>query len=152
MRLVGSEEELSRQLSEWLQYQHRDAALYAHFDYGSGLKMTVSQARRQKALNPTRGWPDVFIAFPVSYPYALIAGLFIELKRDGTALKKRDGSWASPHIAEQAEMLERLASVGYIAEFACGLDEAMALIDRYLGPIKARDVRGSKSKQEESMF
>lgn len=36
------------------------------------------------------------------------AGLFIELKRNGTHIKKRDGSYASDHIAEQAKLLSLL--------------------------------------------
>lgn len=55
----------------------------------------------------------------------------IELKKDGTRLKKKNGEWASDHIAEQAEMLERLEFRGYRAMFAVGFDEAKKIIDLY---------------------
>lgn len=60
-------------------------------------------------------------------------GLLIELKKEGTRLKKKDGSWATDHIAEQAGMLEMLESRGYKAVFAVGFDEAKSIIDEYLG-------------------
>lgn len=60
------------------------------------------------------------------------AGLMIELKKDGVRLKKKNGEWASDHIAEQAEMLSKLTERGYIAKFAVGFDEAKRIIDTYL--------------------
>ena len=59
-------------------------------------------------------------------------GLFLELKKEGTRLKKKDGEWASPHIAEQAEVLRKLRDRGYAAEFVVGFDEAKKVIDDYL--------------------
>lgn len=152
MKRAGSEDELAQALSDWLYWQHRDIAPFAHFDYGSGLRMTMGQARRQKALNPYRGWPDFMLASPIVYQAAVTGGLFLELKKLGTRLKKRDGSWASVHIAEQAWMLERLREVGYVAEFAVGLDEAMRRVEDYLAPIKARDVRSATSVQNKEVF
>lgn len=61
------------------------------------------------------------------------AGLMIELKKDGTRLKKKNGDWASEHIAEQAEVLAELDKRGYMAVFAVGFDEAKKIIDEYLG-------------------
>lgn len=60
-------------------------------------------------------------------------GLFLELKKEGTRLKKKNGDWATEHIAEQAEVLEKLRQRGYCAEFAVGFDEAKRIIDEYLG-------------------
>lgn len=141
MRLAASEEDLARQLADWLFWQHRELRGLAHFDFGTGTKLTIGQARKQKSLNPQRGWPDLFIAMPTYYPDTLIAGLFIELKTAGTRLQKRDGSWASPHIAEQAAVLERLREVGYAAHFGIGLDDCIRLVEQYLTPAKAHDVR-----------
>lgn len=131
---------MSRQLAHWLWWQHPELRGLAHFDFGSGVKLAISQARRQKALNPHRGFPDLFIAYPIFYQQFMVAGYFLELKRDGTRLQKRDGSWASEHIAEQAAMLERLRSAGYAADFGVGLEECIRLIEDYLAPIKAKDV------------
>lgn len=61
-----------------------------------------------------------------------LPGLFIELKKDGTRLKKKNGEWASDHIAEQAKVLYELRIAGYEAVFAVGYDEAVAIIENYL--------------------
>lgn len=133
MRLVGSEEELCLQLARWMQLQYPTVPF--HFDFGSGTKLNMSQARRQRALNAP-GWPDLFIAYATFVPNtsSICGGLFLELKRQGTRIKKRDGSWANDHIAEQAAVLDKLAQQGYVAQFAVGFDEATALIDSYFRP------------------
>lgn len=118
-----------------LQYPH----VLFHSDYGSGIKLTPGQAAKQKRQNGgRRAWPDMFIAettveWAMDHGYAPSYGLFIELKRKGVRLRKKDGSWANAHIKEQAEMLEQLRQRGYEAEFACGFDEAKKIIDGYLG-------------------
>ncbi len=105
--------------------------------------MTLGQAMKQKRQNGgRRGWPDMFIAEPkvgkdregraIGMNYY---GLFLELKREGTTIyKKSDGQIVKDkHIREQAEMLDALRKRNYMAEFACGFDEAKRIIDAYLG-------------------
>ena len=129
------ESSLQMRVAEYLCRQYPDVQF--HSDFGSGVKLSKIQAVTQLRQNGyRRGWPDMFIAEPViledgrgSY------GLFIELKKEGTRLKKRNGEWASEHIAEQAEVLERLEYKGYRAVFAVGFDEAIKIIDEYLGGI-----------------
>lgn len=134
--MAASEEQLSVQLAQYMRLKYPNVLF--HYDYGSGAKLTTGQAIRQKHLNGgRRAWPDLFIAeprvdsgdseFPIVY-----MGLFIELKRDGTRLKRRDGNWASQHICEQAYMLQRLSERHYLAKFATGFDDAKQLIDDYL--------------------
>lgn len=130
----GSEEQLTFQLARYLQLQHPD--VLAHFDFGSGTKLTQGQARKQRRLNAP-GWPDLFIAKSARVAIDGLGsiyyhGLFIELKREGTRLRKRNGDWASEHLEEQAEVLQKLTKLGYIAQFAVGIDEAIELIDSYL--------------------
>jgi len=61
-------------------------------------------------------------------------GLFIEIKKAGTRIFKKDGTLvADQHIREQFDVLEQLRKRGYMAEFACGFDEAKKIIDGYLG-------------------
>lgn len=128
--------ELYTLVAQYLQVRYPDV-IY-RFDLAADMKLTPGQARRHKTLHPRRGYPDLFIAEP--QPRCIDGGwdqewhgLFIELKKDGTRLKKRNGEWASEHIAEQNEMLERLEFRGYAAHFAIGFDEAKKIIDNYLG-------------------
>ena len=101
-----------------------------HSDFGSGIKLTKGQAIKQKRQNGgIRGWPDMFIAEGRKG----FRGLFLELKKDGTRLQKKDGSWASSHIEEQAQLLTRLRGRKYAACFVVGFEHATKIIDEYLG-------------------
>lgn len=138
-----SEAELQAEVALYIRMQYPDVLF--HSDFGSGIKLKPWQAKTQKIQNGgRRAWPDMFIAEPrdidsgqISWRH--LSGLFIELKKDGIRLKKKNGEWASDHIAEQAEVLEKLRKKGYIAEFAVGFDEAINLIDNYLGGKSERD-------------
>ena len=74
-------------------------------------------------------------------------GLYIEIKKDGTKLKRdkdakkllkgetkirKKGDWWDKHVEEQAEMLEKLRAKGYKAEFGVGFDECRQIIAEYL--------------------
>ena len=136
-----SEHQLYELIAQYMQIKYPDV-IY-RFDLAADLKLTAGQARKHKMLHPKRGYPDLFIAEPIITSYrdenGMIkltqtknySGLFIELKKDGARLKKKNGEWASDHIAEQAEMLERLEFRGYRAMFAVGFDEAKKIIDLY---------------------
>ena len=122
-----NESQLQEQVATYIRLQYKHAMF--HSDFGSGIKLTCGQAVKQKRQNGgRRAWPDMFIAEPNDGKF----GLFLELKREGTRLKKKDGTWASPHIEEQAEVLERLEFRGYEAKFAVGFEEAKEIIDNYL--------------------
>ena len=132
---------IQQQVADYLRLQYPDVIF--HSDFGSGVKLTMGQAVRQKRLNGgQRAYPDMFIAEPrVNFvpPEGVMGcdtwshGLFLELKKDGTRIKKKNGEWASPHIEEQHKVLEALSRKGYVAEFAVGFDEAKRIIDSYLG-------------------
>lgn len=132
-----TESQLQEAVAEYLVRQYPN--IMFHSDFGSGVRLTPSQAKRQKRQNGYRkGWPDLFIAAPkgtahMHFLTVECAGLFLELKKDGTRLKKKNGEWATEHIAEQALVLHELRRRGYCAEFAVGFDEAKMIIDRYLG-------------------
>lgn len=150
---------LQQQVADYLRLQYPNVLF--HSDFGSGIKLTMGQAVKQKRQNGgRRAWPDMFIAEPKGvkalckvietngskekltgddfvdamsgYLIQQKYGLFIELKKEGTRLKKKNGEWASEHIAEQAEILERLEFRGYRAVFAVGFDEAKEVIDEYM--------------------
>lgn len=123
-----SEAELQKQVAIYIRMQYPDAIF--HSDFGSGVKLTPWQAKMQKMQNGgKRAWPDMFIAEPKGKWH----GLFIELKKEGARLMKRNGDFASEHIAEQDAVLRELNEKGYKAEFAIGFEQALNLIDDYLG-------------------
>lgn len=129
-----NEAELQKQVAIYIRMQYPDVIF--HSDFGSGVKLTPWQARMQKMQNGgRRAWPDMMIAEPIGNYH----GLFIELKREGARLKKQNGEWASSHIAEQNIMLNELSNKGYKAEFAIGFEQALDLIDDYLGGKYARN-------------
>lgn len=110
-----------------------------HSDFGSGIKLTPGQAMKQKRQNGgRRSWPDMFIAEPrtvvVGKNKHHYAGLFIELKREGTRILTKNGTLvADQHIREQYDLLIDLEQRGYKAVFAVGFDQAKQIIDEYLG-------------------
>ena len=102
------------------------------FDLAADLKLTIGQARKHKRLQKYRGYPDLFIAEP-TYHKGEYSGLYLELKKEGTRIFKKDGTLvADEHIREQFDMLAELRNRRYAAEFACGFDEAKKIIDEYL--------------------
>ena len=122
------ESDLQQQVADYLRLQYPDVMF--HSDFGSGIKLTMGQAVKQKKLNGgRRAWPDMIIAEARGGYH----GLFIELKKDGTRLVKRDGTPASQHIAEQEHVLIGLSDAGYKAMFAVGFEQAKEVIDNYLG-------------------
>lgn len=157
-----TELELQAQVADYIRLKY--PSVIFHSDFGSGIKLTMGQAIRQKRLNGgRRSWPDMFIAEPkvrhttdgewgiklgwaqlddgTDYYAMMFAGLMIELKKAGTRIYRKDGRLVSDaHIREQFDMLEQLRRRGYAAEFACGFDEAKKIIDEYLGGPEAEKV------------
>lgn len=161
IKKFNSEENLQIQVADYLRLQYPNVLF--HSDFGSGIKLTIGQATRQKRLNGgRRAWPDMQIAKPVIHHTKNIewlagnaipltdfiyCGLFLELKKDGTKLKRekdckkilkgdtklrKAGDWWDRHIEEQAETLQNLRQAGYKAEFAVGFEQAKQIIDEYL--------------------
>jgi len=94
----------------------------------SGVKLSMGTAKKVKNLKSCRGFPDLFIL----QPNKNFKGLFIELKRSGEKLFKKDGSYKSEHLQEQSEVIKRLNDLGYLATFCIGSDSAIDVIDNYL--------------------
>ena len=152
----NSEHNIYKLIAQYLQQQYPDV-IY-RFDLASDLKLTPGQASKHKKLHPERGYPDLFIAESsenvnskdwngVVREWGFYFGLYIEIKKDGTKLKRdkdakkplkgetkirKKGDWFDKHIEEQAEMLEKLRARGYKAEFGVGLEECKKIIGEYL--------------------
>lgn len=124
--LKPKEEAVHGQVAKYLKLQY--PKVFFRTDFAAGIKMTIGQAVKHKNIQQGRAWPDLFIAEPKDK----YCGLFIELKRDGEKLKKKNGEWRDEHIREQAETLDILRVKGYAATFAIGFYAAKAIIDSYL--------------------
>jgi len=141
-----TEAQLQIQVADYIRLKYPNVLF--HSDFGSGIKLTMGQAAKQKRQNGgRRAWPDMFIAKPVCYENCgadiWTHGLFIELKRQGERIHpgnraknrflSKDGKeYTTQHLCEQADTLLALREAGYAAEFAIGFDEAIKLIDSYL--------------------
>lgn len=74
------------------------------------------------------------VAEPVAmpgHPDHVYCGLFLDIKRDGQVLQRSDGAWIDKYTAEEAEIIEHLQLLGYVAQFSRGVAEAIAYIDSY---------------------
>lgn len=101
-------------------------------DYAAGIQLPIWLARRQKALQFRRGFPDIFIYFPSVIRGLVYNGLALELKAKDVAIVRKNGNWAQEHYKEQYEMLRLLKAAGYAASFSVGYEEATHVIDWYL--------------------
>lgn len=115
---LKSEYEVCKQIANYISFCFPDV-LY-HFDFGSGIKMTIGQAVKNKRINLQRGYPDLFI----SEPRGKYHGLFIEVKR-GKFSK-------TEHTREQENYLNELCKRGYLAVFGVGYDDCEKIINNYL--------------------
>lgn len=116
--------------------EHKHPDVVVHFDFGTGLRLPIGVAMKQKRINKKRGYPDFFLAKASSNYH----GLFLEIKKEGEFVHYQKGEMKGSlkedeHIVEQEAMLRKLRSEGYMAEFAVGFDESMELIEMYLSGV-----------------
>ena len=119
----NKEYQLYKQIAAYLRYRYKD--VYYHFDQ-AGLNLSKAQAGQMKAIQHSKGYPDLIVFHPDKKP------LLLEIKPEGTKLYNKLGLPATPHIGEQLDCLAELRQHGCCAEFAVGWDEAKNLIDDYL--------------------
>ena len=131
--MIKKEEILHLKVCDYLRKNYPDVLFRT--DFSSGMKMTPDQAAKHKKFQKSRAWPDLFIACSDRDGWEIKeCGLFLELKAEGTKLYKKNGEMvANKHYREQAEMLKKLRSEGYAAEFAIGYKDAIKQIHEYLG-------------------
>lgn len=121
------ESTIHKQICDYIKLQYPDVMFVTDL---SGIKLTIGQAVKLKSLRSTRAWPDLFIAKPNSR----YCGMFLEIKRDSIEVYRKDGSLKTniQHVKEQSDVLDKLCSKKYFANFACGFDEAKEMIDKYM--------------------
>lgn len=130
-KVKKAEENVQRRVATYLRHEYPGVEF--HSDYAAGLKLTENQAKIRKSLNSGRGWSDMFIAYP-SRGYH---GLFLELKKEGVSIYCKTGPRkgqlvANEQIEIEAEFLDKMNKLGYLARFTVGYDKAIALIDYYM--------------------
>ena len=122
---IQTEAKLHEAICTYIRLQYPDVIFTSE---ASGIRLPVGYAVKLKKLRSKHTLPDLWILAPRNGYH----GLVIELKRQGERVYKKDGSYASEHISDQAETLDALNKDGYNAVFACGYEEAQEIVDEYL--------------------
>ena len=123
-----TESELHIQVCNYVRF--RNPKIRFSSNYGSGMKLTIRQASIQRLQQSNAGYPDLFII----YNNGKYSGLFIELKKNGTKIYKKDGvTFKSDHLERQNGYIQYLNKQGFFACFCIGYDDAVKTIDDYLG-------------------
>jgi len=117
------EEILHKQVCQYIRTQYPDVIFTSE---PSGLRLPIGLAVKLKSLRSGAKLPDLWIIERMGD----YGGLFIELK--ATDIRNKKGGFKSPHITEQAKVIDRLIDKGYNAGFAVGFDQAKSVIDSYL--------------------
>ena len=109
------EYELQKSVCKYLDFKYK-GLLYN--GSAGGMKTYISVAKKMKETGYKSGFPDLFIYQPKDG----YNGLAIELKVKG--------NYASP---TQKDWIKRLNDRGYLAKVCTGFDDAIQIIDEYLG-------------------
>tara|TARA_R110000782_G_scaffold182008_1_gene272231 strand:+ start:100 stop:471 length:372 start_codon:yes stop_codon:yes gene_type:complete len=121
-----TEEQIHIQICNYIKVKYPSVLFTSE---NSGLRVFWKQAKMLKAMRSCSGLPDIMIFEPRKQK----AGMFLEVKKEGTKIYKRDGDLRKDkHLNEQEEILHRLKQKGYFAEFVVGFDEARSIIDWYM--------------------
>lgn len=124
--MASEEETLHIAICNYIKIQHPRVLFTSE---SSGIRVSIYQAKKLKSMRSCAGLPDIMIFEPRKNYY----GMFLEIKREGTIIYKKDGDIrADEHLKEQEEILHRLKQRGYFAEFVVGFEQAKAIIDYYL--------------------
>lgn len=124
---IPLESVVHRQVCDYIRLKWPDVIFNSDMSAG---KLSRAEAGTRKMLRSTRGFPDLQILRPKGQFF----GLFLELKRENATVYLQNGKLStSPHIQEQAAMLNSLMTEGYYANFALGFEDARTKIDWYMG-------------------
>ena len=120
------EEQLHIAICNYIKLQYPNVIFTSE---SSGIRVFRQQAKKLKSMRSCSGLPDIMIFEPRKQK----AGMFLEVKKDGTKIYKKDGELTKDkHLNQQEEILHRLKEKGYFAEFVVGFDEAKVIIDWYM--------------------
>ena len=128
-----SEESIHMQVAKYMRFQYPKVIFRS--DFSAGARMSWGLIRKNNAMQGKRGFPDIFRAEPAPKVDSedWYCGLFLEIKRNGVKIFKKDGvSFVNEHLKEQFDTLTSLNEKGYYAVFAFGFEQAKNIIDGYL--------------------
>lgn len=124
------EENIQIAVAKYLMMQYPDVIFNS--DIASGMKLTMGQAVRAKAMRSEKGQPDMILLEPRGGYF----GLCMELKNKFSDVFLANGKISDckskQHVRDQAAILERLRNKGYSAMFVCGFVESKFAIDFYM--------------------
>lgn len=121
------EEVVQRMVCQYLKAKHKNVMFNSDM---AGIKLTKGQAVKAAKLRSNKGFPDLVIYEPRKG----YSGLFIELKKGGTRLVKKDGTPTDEHVLDQITCINRLIDRGYKSKICIGYDQAIEAIEDYLKP------------------
>lgn len=127
-RYLGKEDILQRQVIEYLELKYKVTPICM----GTEGKKSPFERFKFKWMGGQSGVSDLFIPVPRS----IYSGLFIELKKEGAKIFKKDGSlYASnkDHHQRQLDFINEMNRRGYYAGLCIGFEEAKKVIDEYYG-------------------
>lgn len=126
-----SEWSVQLEFCKWVKHTYPDILFRS--DEQNAKKRTPMMQNIMDIIDPYReGFPDVTFY----EPRGKYAGLFIELKREGSGLWLKDGSMSTQeHFKKQAAYHQKLRDRGYCVEFAEGVDEAKKVFLGYLDKV-----------------
>lgn len=129
--VTTNEQDLQIKVCNFLKQNYPDVIFFSE---PSGLYLkSWKQKKALKAMRSVGKLPDLFIARASGRYF----GLFLELKKKGTVLFKKDGGLKKDeHIQKQFETLKALEAQGYKAVFSVGFEESAGIITAYLNKKK----------------
>lgn len=117
------EKQIQKSLCRYVAYQYPGAMYNVDL---SGIRATIGQSVEIKRMRSKESYPDFVMYEPKGF-----CGLFIELKKEGERLQKRNGDWYE-RPGKQHETILKLRSKGFAAGFCVGLDNAIKAVDAYM--------------------
>lgn len=120
------EERLHSALATHIKLQYPEVVFTSE---SSGIRVPKYLAVMMKKQRSKHKQLDMIILEPNKHFH----GMILELKKDRSEVyKKTGGIKSNPHIEEQKKTIDLLDSKGYYSDFACGIDEAIEMVDNYM--------------------
>lgn len=125
-RISNKEESIQIAVSKFIKLAYPNVVFTSE---SSGVRVNMGTAIKMKKQRSNHKLPDMIILEPRNGYH----GLCLELKKSRQGVYLKNGSLSSlEHIQEQQKTLNVLTEKGYLALFACGIDEALQIIQKYL--------------------